>query len=76
MDMKKFVQERDEALLSLDKDKINAYCIKYSLTMPKDDTVMYAGIHKAILHIRSSTPEQKERSRQWLIERGYKPYLD
>lgn len=74
IDMEKFVRERDEALLSLDKEKIQAYLRKYGVDYePENEMVWWAGIHKAILGIRSATPEQVERSKKWLVEHGFKP---
>ena len=34
-----------------------------------------AEIHKAILGIRSATPEQVARSKKWLVEHGFQPYM-
>lgn len=71
-DLKQFVKERNEALLSLDKDKIVAYMKKYDVKVPPD-RVFWASVHKAILGI-NVTMEQKENSKIWLIEHGFKPY--
>ena len=48
------VQERNEALFSLDKNKIIAYLRKYNLpTEASSDTVFWAGIYKAICNIKT-----------------------
>lgn len=74
IDIKKFVQERNEALLSLDEQKIRAYMRKYGVSFnPENETVWLAGVHKAILGISSATPEQRERSGKWLVEQGFQP---
>lgn len=74
MNMQKFIRERNEALLSLDEQKIRAYMKKYGVYFgPKNETVWWAGVHKAILGISSITPEQRERSEKWLIEHGFHP---
>ena len=74
IDMEKFVRERDEALLSLDKEKIRAYLMKYGVAYePENEMVWWAGIHKAILGIRSATPEQVERSKKRLEYHGFLP---
>lgn len=72
---KQFIKDRDEALLSLDKDKIMAYCKKYGVPIPDEELVFWAGIHKAIVHLISATQEQKERSAQWLLEHGFMPFI-
>ncbi len=35
--MKLWIKDRDEALLSLDKDKIVAYCNKYNIPIPENE---------------------------------------
>lgn len=71
MDIKEFVKDRNEALLSLDKDKILFFTKKYSMESPIEEPAFWGGVHKAILHINSATDEQKEISRQWLVENGF-----
>lgn len=73
--MRKFVKERDAALLSLDKEKIQRYCKKYSVHIPQDERLFWAGVHKAILHINSATDEQKLNSTLWLLENGFQPHI-
>lgn len=74
MDIQKFVKERDNALLSMDKEKIMAYMRKYKVKFqPDNETVFWAGVHKAIIGINSATKEQKDRSAAWLIEHGFYP---
>ena len=75
INMKQFVRERDAALLSLDRKKIEAYAKKYDVPLPKDETVFWAGIHKCIISINSATLEQKQKSHDWLVEHGFKPYI-
>lgn len=75
LDMKNFVKERDEALLSLDKDKIMAYAKKYQVSLPKNEKVFWAGIHKARLGVKSFSEEAKQISAEWLVNNGFKPFL-
>lgn len=70
-----FVQERNEALYSLDKEKIMAYCKKYSVPIPDNDEVFWVGVHKAIVHITSAPEPIRERSLVWLSRRGYSPEI-
>ena len=66
------VQERNEALFSLDKNKIMAYLRKYNLpTEASSDTVFWAGIYKAICNIRNAPEPIVEEARAWLNERGF-----
>ena len=71
MDMKQFVKDRDSAFLSLNKGEILAYCKKYGVPVPVDGDIFWVGVHKAILHINSATPEQKSNSAKWLISHGF-----
>ena len=71
-----FVKERDEAMLSLNKEKIVAYCKKYGVPIPKNETVFWAGVHKTILYLNAATKEQKEKSAAWLVEHGFKPEIE
>lgn len=69
--MRAFVKERDEALLSLDKDKILAYMHHYGVPVPKSNVVFWAGIHKARIASNGIPEDEKEKSRAWLTERGF-----
>lgn len=76
MDIEKFVKEHDEALLSLDEKKIKAYMKKYQVRFcPGNETVFWAGVHKAIIEINSASAEQKKKSHDWLVAHGFKPYI-
>lgn len=74
--VKRFIKERDEALLSLDRDKIEAYLRKYQVPVPRDDEVFWRGVHKAICEIESAPESAKRASEEWLREHGSSPVLD
>ena len=66
------IQERNEALFSLDKNKIIAYLRKYNLpTEASSDIVFWAGIYKAICNIKNALEPIVEEARAWLNERGF-----
>lgn len=69
--MKIFLQERNEALLSLDRKKIVAYMNKYDIPVQMNKTVFWAGIHKARISIVDFPEAEKEKSRKWLKRRGF-----
>ena len=73
--LKQFVKERDAALLSLDRKKIEVYAKKYDVPLPKDETIFWAMVHKCIMSINSATFEQKQKSYDWLIDHGFKSYI-
>ena len=68
-----FVQERNEALFSFDKEKILAFLEKWTpdAPVPSDETVFWAGICKAICNI-SGVPERVlNKAKKWLTENGF-----
>jgi hypothetical protein len=71
IDLDQFLKDRDEALLSLDKDKILAYMIKYGAHVPRNETVFWASVHKARLALNCVDAEGKILSRNWLAENGF-----
>jgi hypothetical protein len=70
-DLDQFYKDRDEAMLSLDKDKILVYSNKYGAHVPKDERVFWAGVHKARLALSCVDGEGKILSRNWLAENGF-----
>lgn len=74
--MNNFIKERNEALLSLNKKKIVAYMKKYGITIPSNEKVFWAGVHKAICSLyfveeNKITLEQYTKSANWLKENGF-----
>jgi hypothetical protein len=69
--IKRFKQDRNQALLSLDKDQILTFMRKYQIPEPSSDTVFWAGVHKGIVNMKAATEEQRHRSYSWLIEHGF-----
>lgn len=66
------VQERNEALFSLDKNKIMAYLRKYNLPVDVcSDVEFWAGVYKAICNIKNAPEPIVEEARAWLNERGF-----
>lgn len=68
-----FVKERNDALFSLDRRKIEAYCAKYgdndSADMP--DVVFWAGVYKAICTIKNAPEDKVQIARTWLKAHGF-----
>lgn len=61
-----FVKERNEALWSLDADKIKAFLSKYHSGWPKNETVFWAGVYMAVLQIKDTPEEVKAKAKAWL----------
>lgn len=70
-EMRKFVKERNDALLSLDKEKIQQYCNKYGIPIPLDEKLFWASVHLSIVHLNAGTDEQKLISVVWLRQNGF-----
>lgn len=68
--MTEFVKERNEALFSLDKDKILACAEKYQVPMPTNELGFWGGVYKAILGITNAPEDKKQIARKWLREHG------
>ena len=66
-----FVKERNEALFSLDRKKIEAYMIKYGETeiAQTPDVLFWASVYKAICSIKDA-PEAISKAKAWLHEHG------
>lgn len=71
----KYAKERDAALLSLDKKRIQNFMLDHGVDFPNNETVFWAGVHKAILHIRSASVQQRFDSLMWLMEHGFSPEI-
>ena len=73
-----FVKERNEALFSLDRKKIEAYMIKYGETeiAQTPDNVFWASVYKAICSIKDSPEAIVSKAKVWLHEHGMSPYLE
>lgn len=71
-DYKRFERHRNEALLSLDEDKIRAYACMYGIEMPHDERFWIA-VHKARCEILALPKEARDLSRDWLIKNGHFP---
>lgn len=75
-DLEQFNSDRDEALLSLDKQNILAFQRKYNIGFkPSNEQVFWAAVHKAILTLNAATKEQKMQSSEWLKTNGFSLHL-
>ena len=68
-----FVKERNEALFSLDRKKIEAYLIKYGENeiVNEPDQVFWAATYKAICQIKGAPKELVDKAHAWLRDNGY-----
>ena len=72
-----FKRERNEALLSLDEQKLRAFHRKWNESeLPDDRIVFWGAIHKAITGCLDLPIEFRRKSKTWLDERGFKSFDD
>lgn len=66
-----FIAERNEALLSLDEEKIRAMVLKWNgEKMPDNKQVFWAAVHKAITAASGLPIEFRRKSKEYLISIG------
>ena len=70
--IERFVKERNEALFSLDRKKIEAYLIKYGETevLNAPDLIFWGGVYKAICGVKGAPRDLVDKAHVWLKEHG------
>lgn len=75
----KMVKERDEAftdfVLTGNKTKVETYCRKYGVRIPKNEKVFAAGIYKAVQEIKGIPKDIKEMAADKCRQMGFKPEM-
>ncbi|MEE0264276.1 MAG: hypothetical protein UD936_01485 [Acutalibacteraceae bacterium] len=71
-----FIKERNEALFSLDEEKIRAYSKKYGVKLPKSEKAFWGGVYKAIYNITNAPADLKEFAKNWLLINGFSLTID
>ena len=61
-----YIQERDNALFSLDEGKICSFLRKYDKTVPDNPDEFWALIYKVILAIHYSPEKVRKQAEEWL----------
>lgn len=61
-----FVRDRDEAIFSFDRFKIETFCKKYDIDMPDSDWAFWLGICESILSVPSAPVEAKAKAAKWI----------
>lgn len=70
-ELDQFNKERNEALLSLDEQRIRAMVRKWNkVEMPADADVFWGTVHKAITGALALPLEFRRQSKAWLDEHG------
>ncbi len=71
--LEEFVKERNEALFSLDRNKIEAYMKKHGQPEVEEvpDDLFWASVYKAICGISNAPDELVSKALMWLHKNGY-----
>lgn len=72
-------KERDEAFIDFVETgsfkKVNAYCKKYGVPLPKKQRVKAAGIYKAVQYCNNIPQDIKNKAMIKCIELGFNPLI-
>ena len=75
--LKRFIAERDAALLSMDEKKIRAMVREHNgVEMPADRATFWVAVHKARSAAATLPREEQRRSIEWLKARGFEHFGD
>ena len=71
--LEEFVKERNEALFSLDRCKIEAYMKKYGELEVEEipENLFWANVYQAICGIKDAPDELISKALMWLYKNGY-----
>lgn len=71
-----WIADRNEALRSLDINKVRDYAAKYGSQMPHDDANCELAMHKARTACLALSEAERKLSRDWCEARGYSHWGD
>ena len=69
--IKTFIQKRNEMLLKGDIEALKAFQREWGLHLPSCDEVAWVTLHKTITAVPSLPLWYRQQSKAWLTERGY-----
>lgn len=70
IDLQEFIQERNEALLSMNEKKIKDYMLKWSGRVPTNIEVFWLAVHKARVMCKGLPMVERAASLRWLAHHG------
>ena len=65
-----FIKERNEAIFSLDRERIEAFAARQGTPYPKNtsDIVFWGSVYKAICNITNAPDDLVQTARRWLAD--------
>ena len=76
IDIDEFTKDRDAALLSMSKKRIERYAQAYGVEFPSDKSLFWVMIHKARTGATSLPMVERAASKFWLTHFGYESLDD
>lgn len=77
--IRKFVRDRNKtftnAVLKDDWDAVKAYCRRWNVKLPDNESVMKAGVYKAVQAIAGISKDVKETAAEKCVAMGFKPTM-
>lgn len=73
--MGNYVQDRNEAFFSLNRQKIVDFCNKYGEDYPENEIVFWTAVYKCICNIKDAPADLKEHAEFWLTVNGMSPEI-
>ena len=67
-----YVEDRNNAFLSLDEGKIRTCLMKYNIAVPDNPILFWATIYKLLLLITNTPDEIRKKAENWLHSHGFK----
>lgn len=76
-EIERFRKDREEALLSLDPDKIEAFAARWGAKIPPaSHPSFWPAVHKAVTGAKDLPEDFRRQSIAWLVERGHTHFAD
>ena len=68
------IQERNDALFSLDRRKIESFLMMFGdeMCVGTPDLIFWAGVYKAICQIKDAPSDKVIAAHEWLSEHGFR----
>lgn len=75
--VERIIKERNDALFSLDRKRIEKYLRKYGEAQIAEapDLIFWAGVYKAICNIKEAPADLADKARNWLLNNGFQTSL-
>lgn len=70
-EINEFLEDRREALWSMNKAKLAAFIVKHGVRVPSNEETFWAWVHKQRYHDATMPKGARDYSEQWLSRHGF-----